>query len=78
MGTSPGQPPSDGLDVIVENLDGAIDENADVASAAEQPEPAPGDLPMRQASRCLPVQRIRCMDDPEILERVLEGLLNLF
>jgi hypothetical protein len=78
VGTPLGQSPSDGLDVIVENPGGAIDENADVARAAEQPEPAPGDLPMRQANRCLPVERIRCMDDPEILERVLEGLLNLF
>lgn len=53
--------------------------NAENASGAGATEgcPAPGDLPMRSASHRLPVRRIRCMDDPEILERVLEGLVKL-
>ncbi|MGH3300770.1 MAG: hypothetical protein ACRDOK_03625 [Streptosporangiaceae bacterium] len=52
-------------------------ETADGTGAAEGPEPATGDLPMRPVNLRLAVQRIRCMDDPEILERVLEGLVKL-
>jgi hypothetical protein len=51
-------------------------EIADGAGDADATEPAGGDLPTRPA-RCLPLQRIRRMDDPEILERVLEGLVRL-
>lgn len=36
-----------------------------------------GDLPTRSASRCRSLHKIRRMDDPEILERVLAGLLTL-
>lgn len=36
-----------------------------------------GDLPLRRASEPWVVCRVRRMDDPEILERVLAGLLNL-
>jgi hypothetical protein len=36
-----------------------------------------GDLPLRRASESRVVCRVRRMDDPEILERVLSGLLNL-
>jgi hypothetical protein len=39
--------------------------------------PACDDLPRRLVTGRVGVQRIRCLDDPEILERVLEGLLNL-
>ena len=52
-------------------------ENADGIAAAEVCEPAVEELPMRPVNSWLPMQRIRCMDDPEILQRVLEGLLNL-
>jgi hypothetical protein len=34
-------------------------------------------LPIRQAADLAAVRKVRLMDDPEILERVLEGLLNL-
>lgn len=34
-------------------------------------------LPVRSATVPQPVRRIRCLDDPEILERVLAGLLGL-
>ena len=36
-----------------------------------------GGLPLRRASERQVVCRVRRMDDPEILERVLAGLLNL-
>lgn len=36
-----------------------------------------GDLPLPRASEPRVVCRVRRMDDPEILERVLAGLLNL-
>ncbi len=52
-------------------------ENADGVAAAEVCEPAVDQLPTRPVNSCVPMQRIRCMDDPEILQRVLEGLLNL-
>ncbi len=52
-------------------------ENADRAASAEWPASALGDLPLRPVSYRFSVPRIRCMDDPEILERVLAGLLNL-
>ena len=35
------------------------------------------DLPRRPVSDSPPVRRLRRMDDPEVLERVLAGLLNL-
>ncbi len=47
------------------------------ASGAEGCESGCAELPKRPASDRPRVYRIRCMDDPEILERVLEGLLNL-
>jgi hypothetical protein len=34
-------------------------------------------LPARPVSQCRALQKIRRMDDPEILERVLAGLLSL-
>jgi hypothetical protein len=40
-------------------------------------EPACDDLPLRTATDRVRGHRIRYLDDPEILERVLEGLLNL-
>jgi hypothetical protein len=49
----------------------------DPAAAAVWPESALGGLPLRPVSNRLVGQRIRCMDDPEILERVLEGLVKL-
>lgn len=63
------QPPGRGANVTAENADGI--------AAAEVCEPAVEELPMRPVNSWLPMQRIRCMDDPEILQRVLEGLLNL-
>lgn len=36
-----------------------------------------GELPLRRALDRRVVRRIRRMDDPEILERVLAGLINL-
>jgi hypothetical protein len=52
-------------------------ESAARAASAEWPESARRDLPLRPVGhRCL-VPRIRILDDPEILERVLEGLINL-
>lgn len=47
------------------------------AVTAQQHEPALGGLPSRRGGRSVPRRRIQCMDDPEILARVLEGLLNL-
>jgi hypothetical protein len=41
------------------------------------PQSAPGYLPLRPVNNRPSGRRIRCMDDPEILERVLEGLVNL-
>ncbi|HXZ64151.1 MAG TPA: hypothetical protein VEH05_05415 [Streptosporangiaceae bacterium] len=52
-------------------------ENADGGAAAEVCEPAVDELPTRPVNNCVAMQRIRCMDDPEILQRVLDGLLNL-
>ncbi len=50
---------------------------ADRAESAGRPESAIADLPLRPVGHCLSMPRIQCMDDPEILERVLEGLINL-
>jgi hypothetical protein len=50
---------------------------ADRAAGSEWPECAPGDLPLRPVSPRCSEPRIRRMDDPEILERVLEGLIRL-
>jgi hypothetical protein len=70
MSISPGQPPpGSGVDLAAEK--------ADEAGGADGPDAALGELPLRHVSHCVPVQRIRCMNDPEILERVLEGLVNL-
>jgi hypothetical protein len=86
---TPGQRHSDnGLDTVrrVRSLLGesepgdAADVTADKADgepAASGPGRTPGDLPLRPVSDHQPRQRIRRMDDPEILERVLEGLVNL-
>jgi hypothetical protein len=52
-------------------------ESADRAASAEWAERALRDLPQRPVSHRCSVPRIRRMDDPEILERVLEGLINL-
>jgi hypothetical protein len=52
-------------------------ESADRAASAEWAEQALRDLPQRPVSHRCSVPRIRRMDDPEILERVLEGLINL-
>jgi hypothetical protein len=58
------------------------DEAAQAAESAfrasvERPYCALGDLPLRAVNTRPSGQRLRCMDDPEILERVLEGLMNL-
>jgi hypothetical protein len=50
--------------------------SGDRAASAEWCESAVGDLPLRPVSHRCSV-RIRRMDDPEILARVLEGLINL-
>jgi hypothetical protein len=69
VGVSPSlSPPADEGDVTAENIEGA--------GGADEGEP-PRRLPPRPVSDRLPVQRIRRMDDPEILQRVLEGLINL-
>jgi hypothetical protein len=52
-------------------------ELTDRAAAAVWREAALGGLPLRPVSNRLVGRRIRCMDDPEILERVLEGLVKL-
>jgi hypothetical protein len=39
--------------------------------------PACDDLPRRPVTDRVDLHRIRWLNDPEILERVLEGLLNL-
>jgi hypothetical protein len=46
-------------------------------SAGEDQQVADQELPMRLATVPQQVRKIRCMDDPEILERVLAGLLDL-
>jgi hypothetical protein len=51
-------------------------ENADDAATLSL-KLAPRDLPLRQVSHRQPVRRIRSMDDPEMLQRVLEGLVGL-
>lgn len=52
-------------------------ENADGVASAERPEATLRDLPLRPAGHRCCVPGIRCLDDPEILERVLEGLIKL-
>ena len=52
-------------------------ESADRDASAERPESALRDLPVRPVGHRCFVPRIRLLDDPEILERVLEGLINL-
>lgn len=70
MGLLPGQPPRvDGVGLTAENADGA--------GADEDRESAASNLPLRPVGYRLRRQRVRCMDDPEILQRVLEGLVNL-
>jgi hypothetical protein len=69
VGIPPGQaPPSSGTDVTAEDADSA---------GAAMMEPELVDLPTRTVRHHLPLQRLRFMDDPEILERVLQGLINL-
>jgi hypothetical protein len=46
-------------------------------TGASEDQPADPELPMRLATAPEQVRKIRCMDDPEILERVLAGLLDL-
>lgn len=50
---------------------------ADRDASAERPESALRELPVRPVGHGCFVSRIRLQDDPEILERVLEGLINL-
>lgn len=52
-------------------------ESASRAGFAEWPRFSPRDLPIRPVGHRCSTPRIRPMDDPEILERVLEGLINL-
>jgi hypothetical protein len=52
-------------------------ESANRAASAEWPESALRALPLRPVGHRCFVPRIRILDDPEILERVLEGLINL-
>jgi hypothetical protein len=52
-------------------------QSADHAATAEWPEFALRDLPLRPVGHRCSVPQIRRMADPEILERVLEGLINL-
>jgi hypothetical protein len=54
---------------------GVTAENTD--GAAEESQPSPCCLPPRRLSKRHRMKPIRCMDDPEILERVLQGLVNL-
>lgn len=69
VGIPPGQaPPSSGTDVNAESAGSA---------GAAMMEPEFADLPTRTVRHHLPLQRLRFMDDPEILERVLQGLINL-
>jgi hypothetical protein len=49
-----------------------VDEDCDPATDADLE-----DLPARPVSACRVMHKIRRMDDPEILERVLAGLLSL-
>lgn len=60
-----------------------MDQHQDT-SASDQVDDVPAiteadddDLPLRRASERRVVCPVRRMDDPEILERVLSGLLNL-
>jgi hypothetical protein len=69
-----------GTDVNAGNAeDAGTDVNAGNAedAATVSLELGPRDLPLRQVSYRQPARRIRCMDDPEILRRVLEGLVGL-
>jgi hypothetical protein len=52
-------------------------ESADHAASAGWPEFALRDLPLRPVGHRYSVRQIRRLDDPEILQRVLEGLINL-
>lgn len=52
---------------------GSVDRDA----SAEWPESALRALPVRPVGHRCFLPRIRPLDDPEILERVLEGLINL-
>ena len=46
-------------------------------SVPVEAEASAADLPRRRAPDCRVIQSVRRMDDPEILERILEGLLEL-
>ncbi len=61
-------PPSRPAEPPAERADG---------TAADGGGPASDDLPLRTVTGRERAHRIRYVDDPEILERVLEGLLNL-
>jgi hypothetical protein len=50
---------------------------ADRDASVKWPEPTLRGLPTRPVGHRCSVPRIRRLDDPEILERVLEGLINL-
>jgi len=52
-------------------------ESSDQAASVGWAESAPRDLPLRPVGHRRSVRQIRHLDDPEILERVLEGLINL-
>jgi hypothetical protein len=58
-------------------LDDEAAESADRAASAEWSESALRDLPVRPVRHRCSVPRIRGLDDPEVLERVLEGLIKL-
>jgi hypothetical protein len=47
-------------------------------SASEDQQADDRELPMRLGTVPQQARKIRCMDDPEILERVLAGLLDLY
>lgn len=61
----------------------AVDEPVQPQAVVPGDEPTPAveadleDLPARPVSHCRLVHKIRRMDDPEILARVLAGLLTL-
>jgi hypothetical protein len=72
VGIPPGQsPPGDEAALAAAGADRAG------RSESEWPECALGDLPLRPVSPHCSEPRIRRMDDLEILERVLEGLIKL-
>ncbi len=68
---------TDGGSVVDETTVSSTSARGCAGGAADQPRLTTADLPLRLAGGPLAMRNIRRMDDPEVLERVLDGLLKL-